>query len=451
MDKRTFFMRAMGAQEYRRRAWVISAFSQTRESPDAWKADRYAWRIVQTPAAHFFVDPDRDLELTLIDDAMSGQPPFAFRETIELKAGEVPNLTGDIRTTYGNTLFNFLVLVYAFGDRVGFQPGRVNAEQLEAHVLSRMVDDPVDGAKDSSPPVKKGPAAGREPGIKAPLYANEYVKFSNAMFQLTAFTQLCVPATTRKTMQAAPGIFELRDRLLQENRDRLDDPAVVAGIMKELVNYDKEYLKGDEGANFLITKKSWDVVRTRLFSMMGMEAGFGDLTKAGLIQTSLSEGWDISKFPAMNDTLRAGSYKRGAETALGGELVKWLLRVSANLGVTQEDCGARLGLEMMVDEDNLYKLPGSSVVTSSGHERIDSEEAARRYLGEKIMLRSPMFCVLPKTDYCAVCAGARLSLNPTALSVAISDYGSTFMGLSLGAMHGKVLETARMDYRKSIT
>jgi hypothetical protein len=437
----------MAAEEYRRRAWVISAFSQTRENPDAWKTDRYPWRIVQTPTAHFFVDPEKDSELATIDDAAPGQPPFSFHEPIDLKAGDVANLYGDVRTTYGNTLFNFLVLVYPFGDRVEFQLGRVSAAQLEDHVLKRTIDDPDAGVKGNM----SARAPGTAPkGTQAPLYTSEYVKFSNAMFQLTAFTQLCVPAVTRKTMQAAPGILELRDRLLEQNRDHLDDPAVVAGIMKELVKYDKEYLKDDEGANFLITKKSWDVVRTRLFSMMGMEAGFGDLTRADLVKTSLAEGWDISKFPAMNDTLRAGSYKRGAETALGGELVKWLLRVSANLGVTQEDCGTRLGLEMTVDEDNIYKLPGSSVVTPGGHEKIDSEEAARRYLGKKIMLRSPMFCALAKTDYCSVCAGARLSLNPTALSVAISDYGSTFMGLSLGAMHGKVLETAKMDYRKSI-
>ncbi|WP_233874717.1 hypothetical protein [Paraburkholderia adhaesiva] len=446
MDKRTFFLRAMRGEEYRRRAWVISAFSQTRENPDAWKTDRYPWRIVQTPTAYFFVDPEKENELTAIDDADTTAPPFRFRDPIDLKTGEVPNLYRDVRTTYGNTLFNFLVLVYPFGNRVEFQPGRVSAGQLEDHVLSRTIDDPERADKRSgtpAPPVTDG--------LKAPLYTSEYVKFSNAMFQLTAFTQLCVPAVTRKTMQAAPGIHELREKLLEQNRGRLDDPAVVAGIMKELVKYDKDWLKDDEGANFLITKKSWEVVRTRLFSMMDMEAGFGDLTKADLVKTSLAEGWDISKFPSMNDTLRAGSYKRGAETALGGELVKWLLRVSANLGVTQEDCGTRLGLEMTVDEGNLYKLPGSAVVTATGHEKIDSEEAACRYLGKKIMLRSPMFCALPKTDYCSVCAGARLSLNPTALSVAISDYGSAFMGLSLGAMHGKVLETARMDYRKAIS
>ena len=198
MDKRTFFLRAMAAEEYRRRAWVISAFSQTRENPDAWKTDRYPWRIVQTPTAHFFVDPERDSELTAINDATPGQPPFTFRDPIDLKAGEVPNLYGDVRTTYGNTLFNFLVLVYPFGDRVEFQSGRVSAAQLEDHVLKRTIDEPEGGAKGPARP--PGPASG---GLEAPLYTSEYVKFSNAMFQLTAFTQLCVPAVTRKTMQAA--------------------------------------------------------------------------------------------------------------------------------------------------------------------------------------------------------------------------------------------------------
>jgi hypothetical protein len=184
--------------------------------------------------------------------------------------------------------------------------------------------------------------------------------------------------------------------------------------------------------------------------MHGAESGLGDGVEVDLIQNSLSEGWDITKFPAMNNSLRAGSFNRGAETMLGGEAVKWLLRASSNMTVTQEDCGARLGLEILVDNDSIHKLPGFSVVTQDGHEKISDLEAAGKYMGKKILLRSSMFCKLEKTDYCAVCVGEKLALSPTALSAAIAEYGNIFLLLFMKKMHGSALQVARMNYKTAL-
>jgi hypothetical protein len=440
MTKRDFFLKAMLAQEFRRRAWVISAFSLIRENIDAWKKEPYPYRIVQTPAGHFFIDPDKGGQLTLIEDAVAAEPPLKIKEHLELATGEVENLYKDVVTTYGNVLFNYTVLIYPFGKKVPFQEGRVSAGKLEEHVIGRLADNP-----------KPGDPAPKAIDTVAPLYVSEYLKFCDAMFYLAGFTQLCVPAVTRKTMQAPPGILELRKKLLEENKDRLNDPAVIANVMQQLIKYDKEYLKDDEGANFLISGKSYNVVRSKLFLMHGAEAGMGDGVDVDLIQNSLSEGWDIRKFPAMNNSLRMGSFNRGAETMLGGEAVKWLLRASSNMLVAQEDCGTRLGLELFVDEESIRKLPGFSVVTPDGHEKIPDLEAAGKYMGKKILLRSSMFCKLDKTDYCAVCVGEKLALSPTALSAAIAEYGSIFLLLFMKAMHGKSLEVARMNYRTALS
>ena len=80
------------------------------------------------------------------------------------------------------------------------------------------------------------------------------------------------------------------------------------------------------------------------------------------ITKSLAEGWDITKFPEMMDGSRAGSYSRGAETMLGGEQVKWLLRTSSNMRITQKDCGSRLGYRMQVTPTTIKQLVGFSIV-----------------------------------------------------------------------------------------
>jgi len=434
MDKRTFFLRAMQAQEYRRRAWVITAFSLTNEGGDAWKQEPYAYRIVQMPTGHFFVDPEKNGELTKIDDAKPGQAPFAFKDRILLKKGDMPNVVQDTDTTYGNVLLNYTVLVYPFGHKVPFVTGRIMPRKLEAMILPRLEDTPAEG----------------KPRDDKYLYVDEYKNFVDAAFSMVAYTQLCVPAVTEKTMQAAPGIHEYRDKLLAENKDRLHDPATIAKIDSLLVQYDRDYLKGDPGENFLITDKAFAIVRKRQHAMWGAEAGLSENINVDLIPGSLGEGWDIEKFPQMNSSHRAGSYNRGAQTMLGGESVKWLLRASSNINITDDDCGTKLGLPLLIDSENIKMLPGFSIVGKDGPIFIPDMAAAQQYLGKKVIARSAMYCKSKLTDFCKSCVGARLAVSPTSASTAVAGYGSAFLDLFMQAGHGKKLSLAKFDWQKDI-
>lgn len=434
MNKRDFFMAAMKAEEFRRSAWVLSAFCLINEGPDDWKADPYAYRIVQTPSGHYFVDPANDGQLSLIDDAPKGQPPFSIKDRIQLKAGEVPNLTKNVDTNFGNLLLNYIVLVYPFGNKVEFMTGRFKSTDVEKAIIKRRKEDPPEGQE-------------RDPNA---IYVDEYLKFTDAAFSVVAFTQMCVPAATEKTMSNAPGIFELRDKLLKENWERRNDPAVIAQIDAQLVAYDREYMKGDRGADFLIKNKSFDIVRKRQFGMHGAEAGLNEGVEVELIDRSLSEGWDISKFPAYNNSLRAGSYNRGRETMFGGESVKWLFRASSNVAVTQKDCGSKVGLMYTVDGVNWGWLVGFWVITPSGPVLVEDDAAAQKYVGKTVEVRSPMYCQLEKTDYCECCVGVRLASSPTALSAAITDYGSVMMYINMQAVHGKKLAVQKLDWKRFI-
>lgn len=438
MNKLAFFLAAMSAGEYRRRAWVISAFALTQEAPDAWKAEPYPYRIVQRATGHLYVNPQNTSELLPIEDTVGTEPPFKIKDRFALTAGQIPNVSKDLETNYGNLLFNYIACIYAFGTKIPYLEGRVSPSQLEGIILPRLVDDPAPG---THPPESAQSVA--------PIYVSEYLRFADAMFNLVGLTQICVPATTRKSMLAPPGIVELKERLLKENEGRLHDPAVIAEIQKQLIAYDREYLKGDLAEGFLITGKAFNVVRSKLFGMHGAEVGLAETVDVDLIRNSLSQGWDIDKFPAMNNSARAGSYNRGAQTMLGGESVKWLLRASSNMSVTQDDCGSMMGIDVAVTKDRLGWITGFSEITPEGPVRI-TPESAGSYLGRRIAVRSPMYCNLPKTDYCKVCVGERLAVNPNALSAAISEYGSAFLSMFMAAAHGKQLTTAKLEFEKAI-
>jgi hypothetical protein len=441
MKKHDFFLRAMLAHEYKRTAWVISAFSVISEEPEDWKKDPYPYRIVQTAAGYFFVNPDNTSELTIIDDAIIGKPLFYAREKVSLSAGDVENLFEDITTTYGNVLFNYIAVVYPFGNKIPFQTGRISPGKMESLIIDRLKDN----LKPDDPVPKSTP-------VNQPIYVSEYLKFSDAMFCLSAYTQLFVPSYTEKAITAPPGVKELRTRLLEENKDRLHDPAVIAKIDSQLVQYLKDWMKDDPAMGFLIKDKSFSNVRKKLYLMIGAEYGMDDARpEVELVETSLSEGWKAEKFAALNTSSRSGSFSRSSMTELGGEATKWLMRASSNITITMDDCKSSVGIEVLVNKGEESKLIGFTAVRAientdgeSEQEKITADNVGS-YLGHKVYIRSPMYCLAPKTDFCRTCVGDRLSISPTGLSTAISEYGSVFLTTMMKAMHSTALVLRRMD------
>lgn len=434
MNKLDLFLAAMAAEEFRRRAWVLSAFSVIREDTDAWKRNAYAYRIVQTPTGAYYVNPDNIAELLPIEGTKAGEPPYTFKERVQVKASQVANLTkASLETNYGNLLFNFVACIWPFRSKVPYQEGRITARGMEALILPRLQDTP------------------KEEELREDkwLYVDEYLKFCDAMFYLAGFTQLLVPGSSPKSMVQPKGMQELRARLLEENKDRLHDPSVVAQIQKQLIAFDKEYLKGDSSTGMLITNKSWNVVRSKQFGMVGAEMKLNESVDVKVIPKSLAEGWSLQHFPDYMNSLRAGSYNRGAQTVLGGESVKWLLRASSNISVTAPDCGSTRGNDFTATRDNADWLVGFSIITPQGPKLVSDQDAAS-YIGKRVTVRSPMFCKLPKTDYCATCVGQRLAAHPTALSAAIAEQGSAFLDIFMAAAHGKQLTVAKLDFRTAI-
>lgn len=438
MTRFEYFLACMKAELFRRRAWIFTAFTIIQEGPDDWKKDPYPYRLVQAPKGGlFFVDPNNGLQLTAISDPREdGEAPFNNKERITLKKGDIANIRKpQIETNYGNLLANCITLVYPFGDKVEYIEGRFGPGKLEDIVIERLVDDIPDGARMMANPNH--------------LYVSEYLKFADSMFYLGGFASIWVPAGTRKTLLPPPGIAELKAKLFEENKDRLHDPAVVAKIAKELREFDRAWLEGDDALNFMLEDKAFAVVRAKKFLMMGAETGLSEGIEVDLIKNSLIEGWDVNKFPAMNNSLRAGSFNRGAQTMLGGESVKWLLRASSNIQVTIDDCKSRLGIRLLLTEKNKKSSIGFSVVDDSeeGQTRLTNENIGS-YLGKRIIRRSPMYCKLTMTDYCKVCVSERLAINPTAASSAVSEYGSAFLALYMKAAHGKALTLAKMNFKE---
>lgn len=445
MKRLDYLLAAFKANLHLKRIWVRTAFAVIQEAPDAWKKQPYAYRLVQSPTGVSFVDPNNLDELIPLEDCVPGQAPFGNNELVEVKAGMMVNLKEDITTSFGNLLANQVVLVFPFGAKIPYQNGVMMPSYLEELILPLYMDDP-ETTEEMEKLLSAKPNA---------IFTDEYLRYTNAISYLTGFADLFSSGGSIKNHLPPPGVKELRDALFVKynidlnNLDKVS-PMVVAQIAAELKKLDAEWLKGDEALNFLIEKKSFDVVRAKKFLMLGAEAGLGDGQTVELIPNSLHEGWDINALPAMINNLRAGSFNRGAETMRGGVKFKELWRAASTVNIKPGDCGATLGMQVELNESNKKNYLGFTALVNSEAVQL-TEEAIGSYLGKVVTMRSMQFCQLGYTDYCEVCAGPRLAASPTAAGSAVADYGSTMLLMFMKAVHGKALLLAKYKPELRIT
>lgn len=436
MNRREYFLKACRDEMFRHKRWVITHFSETYPSNE--QLENPTPYLIFPGETHYMVylpDEQGQLYVEMLDDAQLGLPPFVLREGVDLKAGDVPNLKRDVTTTYGNILFNYVVLVWPFGDKIDFITGEIKLKKhVESEIDQRLTTD------------------GTEPraGIDSPIYVSEYLNYVDAAQSLVGYTQLCVPSATRKTMTVNPDILKRRDELLEQYKDQLNDPAIVAKIDKELVDLDREWMKGDLGEGFYFKDKFYNVVRKKSHIFHGAESGFKDGPDVDVVRNSLAEGWEIDKLPAMVNSLREGSYSRSTLTALGGESAKTLNRIFQNTRVEQEDCGSRLGWKHRLTGVNHRRFIGFHRITQNGTELL-TEDNISKFIDKTVTLRTPMFCKTPKTGFCQKCVGEQIAQSPNAIGSLVAAVGSRFLDIFMAKMHGTELTTAEYKPENSIS
>lgn len=465
MDKSVFYKMALKGGAYQRKEWVLAAFSVTRRNPGkpvvkeagpnapfvkpavmrAFNGDSN----VPDPIAMAPVDKLFDIrynrestevnvpvgdgreEWVSISDHTPMTALFVAGHALTVTPDDAINCKEEVESTYGDLLFNYIALIHPFEDRIPYQVGPIKIRKIEAMISERLVDNVE--------------IAGIEPKPhEIPVWM--YMKFGKCMGALAGYTQLFVPTLTPKSLSTNHAIMKRRGELLEEHKDRLHDPVVVSKIQDELIQMDKDSLKGDPSEGFFISNKTWGTARKRMFVIHGPEAGFNEGGNAELVVNSLNEGWDTTKLPAMFNSTRAGSFYRGALTALGGEAVKFFMRVFQNTQIGEDDCGSRVGLKRFIDPDRLDYYEGLWEITKDGIKQLD-KEYLKVVSGKYITTRSPNYCKTPHTDYCAKCAGGRLAANPYMIGAENTAVASMFMDIMMASAHAKELKTAPLDFR----
>lgn len=435
MNKLELFIAACKEERWRWRMWRISLFAVT-ALPENNKSVKYD--IDYRPDGTYYYDGDAWEKVQ--GDIPPETPLYKPAELVKFPEHSVPNHHGAIETTYGRMLYNWMVICYAFDDKIPFQE-----KTMPSGIVKMFAEYLVDEVDDEGKPLTIDYSADRRK-----FYPSEVGRFVQAVYELGSLCPYVTPTGSVKSLTTHPEMIKTRNSLLAKYKDQLDDPAVVTMIQNELVELDKEWLKGDNAEGYYISGKSYSVKRKKLFVMHGIEAAFRDDSGYELLETSLAEGWEMDKLVAKYNAIREGSFDRGHDTALGGEKVTFLQRIFQNIQVLPGDCGTKLTHRRHVDEKDLELYSGLNLVDNGKLVPIVGDNI-KKYANSVVSIRRPILCRLPLTDFCAACAGEALASSPRAAAALIADVGSVIMYAFMSAMHGNELAVSHYDFKRHLT
>lgn len=352
-----------------------------------------------------------------------GEALLRMNDTFVLRKGMIANFNGsDEETTIGRFILNYVVLVDPFHDIIPYLNDVWTPKKVESQIIQKIMD--------------------------GEITREMYSEYMDNVFFIGHFTQLCVPTLTTKAWTTDPNIAKRKKELLsQYSKEELKNPLIAAKIEDELIAIDKAYMKGDPSLGYLVGEKSFNVHRKKMFLTVGSIESFSeDATEFTFIPNSLAEGWDPETLDDITNEIRRGSYSRGKATAKGGEETKFLMRVFQNTKIDGEDCGTRRGLVFIPTKDIISKFIDRTVIDEkTGEQTLITKDNMNKFVGKKIVLRSPMTCE-SKHGICYACIGeifAKLGMESIGLEAIVIS--STFLTLSMKNMHGTKVSTHDID------
>lgn len=424
MRKYDYFIGSLQAKAHYAREWMLRAMSVV-VTPIVGEPTQWTLRHGEKDVEVYVPNGQNGWEWQKLEGVKPYEIPFIYHEaTGPILSGAIENLDRDLPDgTWGDLIFNSRVLCYATGTRIPYIEGPIDLSSVEQIFIEELKDNPPPGTDDP-----------------AVIYIKHWLRFGKAIGDLAGY-ELFVPSVTEKALQAPANNKELRDQLLKENEGQLDDPVVQSKIQNALVkNYVDNNLKGDPSEGFLYKKKSLNTALKRMFLIHGPEAGFEEGGRAKLITNSLDEGLDIKHYPDMVNSLRAGSYYRGALTALAGEDVDLMGRIFQNARIGTGFCGTT---ETYNTEVSARRLGRTFVINEQPV--LITKENLDEYKGKSYGMFSPVYCKLSRGDCCAVCMGTKLAAYPDSVGSMVAEIPSTMMAVMMGSAHAKELKTTALD------
>lgn len=414
MDKFSFLIASFKRRENASLKWLLTVLAYTEDTNPP------PYHPVYTDGKVMAYDEEGNVVL----DTKVGkhQALFTVNDKFTIKKGDLPNVSKDTVTTVGIALINANCLCDRLGDAIPYQNG-VLSDKKESQLIAEAV-------KDKRITIEQSTLAIRN------------------RHWMTGILQTVLPSASMKSLVPNKDIRKVRDERLKADPSIITDTTKAVELEDELIQMDKDYIKGDPSEAFYKSKKAFTVTRKRMFGTFGLEKEPGGKGMR-LLTGSLQEGITVDDAPYVFNSLRDGSYSRGAETQLGGEIVKFLLRIFEKTVISMDDCGTKHGLSVPIDSISLPNLVTRFYI-EGGKVKELTDEVLKKNIGKTLVIRSPFACNAPNGHFCGTCMGSGVTHNKKALSMLAVEVGSAFVTLFLAKMHGTAYNLEEYDFTKHI-
>lgn len=382
--------------------------------------------LVCTHSGLNVVMDEGEKKLVPISDYKKGHPLFTMEDMISVDHTWIGSIEKASEKRLGGLLINAVALYPVVQKKLPYMDTPITESKFESVFAAKMKDD-----SDYKDPAKD-------------IHVRDYTEAMDRLWFFTGIANLIVMASSYKFISAPPGARQLADKLIEEYKDNLEDPVVVAKIMDELNKLNREVLKDDPVAKRMMDKKA-DTARKKLFLMYGETNDFVTSLQSKPILNTMQQGLDTSEevLPRYMNDLRYASYSRGHSTQLSGYSYKVLQRSLSGLEVTDTPCNTKTGLTRLVSKPE--KLIGRSIWKDGKWVHLQSAEEAGVYLGKVVTVRSPTRCTTPGNEICYACLGEMYKGSKNAMNNLAAGFSGELMTLFLKRMHTSGFSTTTID------
>lgn len=314
------------------------------------------------------------------------EPKFDLRAPMHLDAGEYINKEA-VDTTVGKFVFNKLMVE---GMLESIIPNGYYNVVIDKKGFGKLLDI-----------ISEGLMMGKiqvEPTLIKWLKQYEF-------YGLKACT-IFSPSYSEGLLRKNPKVQKEKERLLKDKE--IKSTSDMTDIEDALVKSSKEILQKDSGMTLFDSgaRGSFDNDYKNMNLMLGPVAIPGSDGEFDMVTSNYIDGLQKEDLVACGNSVVNSAYPKAVGTQDAGYKTKQYYAAYQSIQCDEDgtDCGAKLGLDILLTKDNASDYYYQNIITPKGYVVLTNENV-NQFLNKKVTFRSPMYCKNDKI--CSVCAGRR--------------------------------------------
>ena len=271
-----------------------------------------------------------------------------------------------------------------------------------------------------------------------------------------SYVSVLSPNYTEKMLTCTKAINIKKKELLNKYKKEIEagDEIAATKMEKELLEYAKEYMKGDPSMDMFLSgaRGSFGNNFKNMFVMKGVIKDSDPNAKRPykIATSNYIDGISPEEYALFANALAAGPFSRAAKTANGGHLEKLFLGALQHIviGPENSDCGTTNTITVTLDKKNIKSFMYSYIKEGSKLIELTSENLDK-YIGKTVKVRFASLCEFKHGVKCHKCMGnAWFRLGKSNAGVSTPKVPSTLKNISMKAFHDSVQKLEHIDINK---